>query len=266
MNNFAIFKYLGRFLAPGLVSQTYKLHPASKKLAFDLYPRNFGRAVVLTEFITIFQERFGNISYVKVAVVGGYENEPEVLALKQLGISVDLTILGIDRDMLQLDLNEVSLNNLDVEFDLILCSQVWEHVWNHQNAFLNLLSLMQSGTYLWIACPTSNRAHGSPEYFSAGFTSDYFENNLKALGLSIVSAGQVGTARNYRATHTLPSWLSVKEHRFPILNSFADFKLYQRGFLFFRYLFRNLELQIFSGKLTSETRLATESWVLAQKI
>ncbi len=265
MNTFMIIDYLRRFLTPGLVGKTYELNPISKKMAFSLYPRNFGRAVVLTEFISMIQKSFESMPNLKVAVVGGYRNEPEVVALELLGFKVDLTILGIEVDMLQLNLNEVPNNKLDDEFDLVLCSQVWEHVWNHQNAFLNLLSLMRSGTYLWIACPASNRAHGSPDYFSAGFTSDYFKNNLQSLGLSIIAGGQVGSARNHRATHTLPVWLSVQEHRFPILNTFVNFKLYQRGFLVFRYLFRNLELQMFSGKLTSEIRFATESWVLAQK-
>jgi hypothetical protein len=255
---------LAMLLAPGLASTPTPLNDFSKKLAIEIYPKNFGRAIVLTEFITQVSSVFKVGTTIRVAVVGGYPLEPELLALRHLGYSTEVTIFGIESDMKYLDLNTISEKNIENRFDLILCSQVWEHIWNHGNAFHNLLSLMNSGAYLWLACPASNRAHGSPDFFSAGFTSGYFVNNLKQLGLEVISRGQLGSARNYRATHFMPEWLSVKSHQWPISNTFIGSNLTKRALYTFRYFFRNLELHLFSGKVTSDDKYATESWIFSR--
>ena len=52
-------------------------------------------------------------------------------------------------------------------FDLILCSQVWEHIWHHGNAFENIENLTSSGSYLWLASLASHRAtHSLPIWLS----------------------------------------------------------------------------------------------------
>lgn len=257
---------LGRLLTPGLLSELIVLDSVSKKLAFEIQPNNFGRAIVLTEFVREISEVFTPGSTIRVAVVGGYPSEPELRALSRLGYQAEVTIFGIESNMKYLNLNALSETSAGDKFDLILCSQVWEHIWNHGNAFQNLFSLMDSGTYLWLACPASNRAHGSPDFFSAGFTSGYFAKNLDFLGLTVISSGQLGTARNYRATHTMPEWLSLKSHRIPISNTFVGSKVLKQLIFTVRYLLRNIELHFFSGKITSNESFATESWILARKI
>jgi SAM-dependent methyltransferase len=234
--------------------------------AYGLCPENFGRALILTEFLTQVNIYFSPRSHLKVAIVGGYRTEPEIRALEYLGFSLDLHIFGIEENMMALDLNESSNSSLtsQSDFDLILCSQVWEHIWNHNVAFANVSSLMKSGTYLWIAAPSSNRPHGSPHYFSAGFTSDYFANNLSRLGLLVKSHGHLGTRRNYLATHTLPTWLSVKVHRFPPLAAFSEHRSLPRMFLSFRYIVKTFGLLFASKKITDNRKFATESWALAK--
>jgi hypothetical protein len=231
-----------------------------------LCPENFGRALVLSKFIDIATEIFPISSRIRVAIVGGYQTEPEIRALKYLGYEVEIEVFGIEDNMIALDLN-VALSGIQkygMSFDLILCSQVWEHIWNHDVALKNLMSIMNQGSYLWIASPASNRAHGSPFYFSAGFTSEYFANNLSKAGLIIRTYGQIGTRRNYLATHTLPAWLSVRGHKLPPIFSFSHLKLTTRIFYTVRYSMETISLISKSAHITSDSKYATESWVLAR--
>ena len=164
-------------------------------------------------------------------------------------------------------MNQIFEEKLDVNFDLILCSQVWEHVWCHENAFRNILKFMKSGSHVWLACPASNRAHAGPDYqyFSAGFTRTYLTKNVARLGLKVLASGQLGSARFYRATHTMPIWLTVKSHKIPILHSFREYEIGTRIAMITRYFLRNLELFLFSSKITSNDAFATESWIFAKK-
>ena len=242
----------------------YPLDPNLKKLANRINPGNFGRACVLTEFMSQILMNFEFGSKLNVAVIGGGVNEAEILALERLGFSTDVRVFGIDGNE-YLDLNQIFEEEFNFNLDLVLCSQVWEHVWCHENAFRNIFQIMPTGSHVWLACPTSNRAHASPDYFSAGFTRTYLVNNLESLGLSVIASGQLGTARCYRATHTMPVWLTVKSHMIPILHPFSGYKKGTRIALIVRYFFRNLELFLFSNKITSDDAFSTESWIFAKK-
>jgi hypothetical protein len=239
----------------------------ARSLAKKICPENFGRALVLSKFIVEVIAIFPVGSVIRVAVVGGYRSEPEIRALQQLGFEVEVKVFGIEDNMISFDLNIArSLSQKSTEnFDLILCSQVWEHVWNHAVALDQLISLMNQGTHLWIAAPASNRAHGSPFYFSAGFTAEYFANNLSRVGLRIISYGQIGTRRNYLATHTLPTWLSISGHRMPPLSAFSEYKRQYRVLYSIRYFLKTFNLLFTSSKVTANDKYATESWVMARK-
>jgi hypothetical protein len=257
---------LGKRIAPTLFTKKHSLDPRTKRLAEDIFPINFGRSLVLAEFISQISSTFELGSKLKVAVLGGSALEPEIIALERLGFTVELRIFGIEKDSENLNLNVYSEEKFDSDFDLILCSQVWEHIWCHVNAFKNILRIIPGESLLWLACPTSNRAHASPDYFCAGFTQTYFINNLNRIGFTVVASGQLGTARNYRATHTMPIWLTVKSHKFPILHTFPEYKIATRIALVARYFLRNFELFFFSPKITSDDAFATETWVFARKV
>ena len=236
-------------------------------MAFRVCPENFARALVVAEFLTVFSKKFPPSTKITVAVVGGSKDEPEVRALKALGVTVETRLFGIEKGMTFHDLNESheDAGNSREFFDLVLCSQVWEHLWDHAAAFKNLQRLMSSQTCLWLACPASNRAHGSPSYFAAGFTAEYLCNNLARSGMSIVSSGQLGSSRNYRALHTMPTWLSVKGHEFPPLWAFSGQVPARKILLTIRFFARTLELLLFSPRVTDDMQCATESWACAQK-
>ena len=227
---------------------------------------NFSREILVIQFLEHIlpelDKREGSLS---VAVVGGNLSEPELLALQKLGFNLKVTILGVEMSGdSYLDLN-IPIGVEQLNFDIVICSQVLEHVWDLDSAFRNLYLLLGPNSLLWISSPASNRFHGSPEYFFAGFSEDLLRKMALKFGFKDVRTGTFGTHRNYIATHSLDIWLSPRGHRFPILFAFDSKEPLIRLILTFRYFFRLIYLSFLSGKLSLNPRYASESWVLARK-
>jgi hypothetical protein len=70
-----------------------------------------------------------------IAVIGGSRDEPELELLKLRGFNLTIKLYGIENYEHHLDLNLPTMDHKFEKFDLILCSQVLEHIWNHQNSF-----------------------------------------------------------------------------------------------------------------------------------
>ena len=125
-----------------------------------------------------------------IAVVGGTSRDPEVLEIKRISPTATLDFFGIenphsDTNFTYLDLND-PIQNLKNKYDLVLCSQVLEHVWNIENTFNVLVSLVSKNGFIWFNCPASNMAHGSPAYYSAGYTAEFVAKNLESRGFAIL--------------------------------------------------------------------------------
>jgi SAM-dependent methyltransferase len=196
-----------------------------------------------------------------IAVVGGASNEPE-LQIFQNKIGLELHSFGIDSKtgiskFNYLDLN-VAQDKPDLQFDLILCSQVLEHVWDVRQALSNLVALTKPGGLLWVACPASNYAHGSPDYFSAGYQPSLIEKLLENEGKEIISSGLLGTKRYYFMTHAIQIWGSKKEHTSPLTSGFSRY--------FFLQIFERLFAYLRSSKIISSPKYATETYVLGKKL
>jgi SAM-dependent methyltransferase len=147
-----------------------------------------------------------------VALVGG-KHDPELSIFDEKQI----TTFGIDGESEFLDLNSSNSEfSSNAKFDLVVCNQVLEHVWNHQSFFENLKMLVQPGGYLWITAPASNFVHSSPHYYSAGFTSPYLEKNLIKHGFEVVNVGELSSKRNYLMRHSFNLWLSAAESNNPL--------------------------------------------------
>lgn len=199
----------------------------------------------------------------KVAVIGGSGDEPEISLLRQLLPVFELYILGVDNlaDTF-FDLNTTNPSHSE-KYDLILCSQVLEHIWAHENAFVQFQKLLATDGHLWISCPASNRPHGSPDYFSAGFTSSFLVNHAEQVNLTVRGSGTFGSKRNYFAVHLLNNWLTPKGHQWPVLFCFEGKKYWKQIVLTVRYFSIVIMLHFVSKKLTTSLRYSTESWLLA---
>ncbi len=190
-----------------------------------------------------------------LGVVGGHAREPELPLTEYKSI----TFYGIESDestnTKYLDLNLPQPNSS--QHDLVLCSQVLEHVYDVKQAIENLGYLVSQGGYIWIACPTSNYPHGSPEFFSAGYTPELVARLLAAQGFQILHAEKYGSARMHFFTHTLQYWPTRAVYDCPL------------RFRISRYVFRDFfwrTLATFkSPKFNSNLHHATETVVFAQK-
>jgi SAM-dependent methyltransferase len=213
------------------------------------------------EIVKKFEEATGPHlpSIQRVALVGGGIGEAEIELLKK-NSTFDVTYFGIERipneNFFFLDLNYDTA--FEDSFDLVVCSQVLEHVWNHQTFFDNLTKLVKARGLLWIGCPASNYPHGSPEYFSAGFAPDYLINNLRMRNLELLLSGSLGSKRYYYLTHSLQIWGSKNLHRFPIF--FGISRYYPREFLGRLY---SLWLD---SRVVHGIKYATETYVFFQKL
>lgn len=226
---------------------------------------NMGREWLLHIFAHKIVDQFNPVHPISIGIIGGTIDDPEFLMMQNRFHVSRFEILGIENPTIYLDLNSGQGIEVIERFDLLLCSQVLEHVWNHSRAFETIALLLKPNGLLWMNTPASNRPHGSPEYFSAGFTPDYLSLNLTMKGLNVIDSGSVGSKRNYYATHLLPYWLSVKAHQFPVFFQRYKTSVAKNFYFSFRYFFTNVMLQFTSSQLRTDIEFSTESWVIATR-
>ncbi len=201
-----------------------------------------------------------------VAVVGGSEKDPEAKILVEMGIDA-IDYYGIDPGMIKLDLN--SPYKPIKTYDLVINSQVLEHIYDVKQGLQTLANLTSSGGFLWIGCPASNRSHGSPHYFSAGYQPELIINILKLFSFNQLSSGVLGSKRLYFMTHALRVWPSKGELRHPVLN--YDFNRRNEKIImkFIRFIY-DLPGRVYSAAISdrylSTIEYATETYVFGQKI
>jgi hypothetical protein len=208
-----------------------------------------------------------NIDLSSCLVVGGTPQDPEYQFIKSLGGSTQTRFLGIEEtesNFHYLDLNESPRHLMSGK--LVLCSQVLEHVWNHKSFFLNLSELTEKNGYLWLNVPMSNFVHGSPDYYSAGFATEYLVKNLEENQFEIISSGSIGSRRYYAATHLLGTWLTEKEHKNPLFN--YHFQPGTKLGIIKKLIIdlsRRVPLLLLSKRVTDQPRYATEAFVFAKR-
>ena len=167
-----------------------------------------------------------------------------------------------------LDLNStLGINNWSGQFDLVLCSQVIEHIFNLPLAVDTICRLSKPKGFVWFGFPTSNFPHGSPEYFSAGYPFQTIVHFLPAQ-FKVVTSGQIGSKRHYLWIHTLRDWPSLAELTHPIasiwtlwISNTGICEKFRRT----KKRLRHLGLILGKNTINSELQWATEGWVLAQK-
>jgi SAM-dependent methyltransferase len=205
----------------------------------------------------------------RVGILGGSSKEPELLELLKIYPDSAVTYLGIEKGInenpfIDLDLNECGL--MDQSFDIVICAQVLEHVWNLENCMKNLSKIVNPrGGLLWLNCPASNMVHGSPEYFSAGYSSEMLIRNLENHQFEVILADSIGSRRLYFFTHALQYWPSKFELAHPLL-TYRPLRSYGRRFIPETFLgfFGRLYSLFLSNKKLSKSRYDTETFVLAK--
>lgn len=211
-----------------------------------------------------------DINPTEIAVVGGSSEDPEVKLLRFKYPRAQITFLGIDNyggevNWIDLDLN--TCKQVKNQYELVVCSQVLEHIWNMEVAFDCLTQLVKQSGYLWLNCPASNIAHGSPDYFSAGYTPGYLSANLYERRFNSLVVGNIGSERYYKTTHLLRHWATEAEHGNPVLGYRISqpVTLGKIKEMFFRLPGR-LIMITWSKQKCEDLNYATESFYFGQKI
>lgn len=229
------------------------------------------RWIVTDEFSQLICPLIDKIN--KVAIVGGSCKDPEMRWLKKNRPSVQFYYFGIepvsiesneDEGFSYFDLNQEQDFQIQ-EYDLVFCAQVLEHVWDVKQALYNLVSLTAPGGYIFVNCPASCRAHGSPEYYSAGYQPQLLVNLLINMDVEPLVSNVVGSSRAYYFEHQLRRWPRKDEYKFPLRLQLSC----ENGFwAIVRWIFilpKNLVAMTKKAKPNSNIDTGIQTYVLARK-
>jgi hypothetical protein len=233
------------------------------------FGRNSMREAVTKKFIEFVNSQ--NILIEKLAVVGGTSLDPEVAYLLKNFPGLEIHFFDVDNSNNESNFHYCDLNREDVSesfnqyFDLVLSSQVIEHVWNHFTYFNFLVKIVKPGAFVWVNCPTSNMVHGSPDYYSAGMTSSYLAKNLELRNAKTLYSGQLGNQRFYLAIHLGRYWQTPRENRHPV----TGYNFQKGSFLgvakkFFLELPSRVLLIFFTNRNDASYDYSTESYIAVQ--
>tara|TARA_Y100001958_G_C21243055_1_gene571656 strand:- start:1701 stop:2486 length:786 start_codon:yes stop_codon:yes gene_type:complete len=244
---------------------------------------NFGRILLLDRFEKLINQ-VGFSNKLSVAVIGGTKDEPEITLLKSMGFDLDVYTYGIeDYDDFYFDLNEENKDLLSQDFDLIICGQVLEHIWNSLNFSENICKLMNTETLTFIHCPKSNYHHGHT-YYSAGYSKEFLKE-IFTNRIEIINYGELGTPRLYTSIHLLKHWINTKEamagkisydtwfsYLWNLKNSKPKIRNFSKKILFqisFKRILINILLQGLENIENNDKLVKSESYIffkLAKKI
>lgn len=87
----------------------------------------------------------------------------------------------------------------DASFDVVLCTEVFEHLPNPALAIREFSRLLKSGGKLIITAPFCSLTHFAPYHFATGFNKYYYEKQFAENGLSLVSIEANGNYFEYMA-------------------------------------------------------------------
>jgi SAM-dependent methyltransferase len=228
-----------------------------------------GRAQVVKEFREWAVPILADRENLKIGLVGGSPKDPELRYLPD-NLGNHLIYLGIDPSVSETFMyQDLNLDNQENEpnFDLLICSQVLEHLWNTKEAFSNFNRLLKPGGHLWIACPASNFVHGSPDYYSAGYSTEMLEKLGGQTGFAILKSGFSGTKREYLSRHLLHIWFHEKHlERIGFIRFGTPSNFVFKFWFNFLTLPSRLVLALSTNEELGDPMFACESWSLQVKI
>jgi SAM-dependent methyltransferase len=204
---------------------------------------------------------------IKIGIVGGSRNEHELKVLDELRIKYELYILNITGETdYFLDLNSKTNILPSFKFDLVLCSQVLEHIWNIENAIKILKDLSKTDGYIYLNVPFSNMVHRDEisDFCTPGYSSSFLRKNFEHAGLSTINSVDFGTRRLYNSIHLLQIWLYAHELQFPLTfgkQRMSKFRIVRKVFNLSLYT----KLLVWDNNWIENGQFSTESLIFAKK-
>jgi len=165
---------------------------------------HYGRVVSLCWFYHMMNSmRSLNQSYVGVISGDANELEPRLLHYDRIDY------LNF-RDDSRYDLDLSWKNQAPKHFDITICNQVLEHVFNPHQAFQNLIHHTRPGGLIWISIPTINCIHGEPHFYSSGYHPRFLERLARSNNLEIVGVSHWGSVR-FLLHQVTGKWLNFNQ-------------------------------------------------------
>jgi ubiquinone/menaquinone biosynthesis C-methylase UbiE len=116
----------------------------------------------------------------------------------------------------------------DETFDVVMCTEVLEHVPNPVKVIRELSRVLKQGGMLIVTAPFNSLTHFAPFHFATGFNRFFYEHHLKALHHEIIEMSVNGNYFEYIAQETrrLPDVISKyapsQAKRIPALASLLE--------------------------------------------
>jgi len=238
---------------------------------------------VRRESLPVFQQNIfpylkqRKLNSVRVAILGGSLQDPEISLLNENFTLESVQFLGIDNANIgdcvfqYLDFNEVTTEISPLNIDLAICTGVVEHLWNLDGMFKNFQILVPDSALLWVSFPVSQIPHGSPEWYSSGYNPEMISKLAKLNGFSCLGSGHFGNRRNYLFRHLLHLWPEKGDEVWfafrwplfsylPIPGSLCKKLMHQ-----FLTVPDRLILQFASKQTVNNLMTSTAGWVLLEK-
>ena len=150
-------------------------------------------------------------------------DQKKIIGSKDDGLGANL-----DYDYGKLDYigNVWNINEDDNFFDVILCTEVLEHITKPINTIKEFSRLLKPGGTLILTAPSNCLRHMDPYFFYTGFSDRWFEKILIENGFVIKEIQQIG---DYY------SWLSTEMARTILNHNFFTKLILFPAFLYFYY-------------------------------
>lgn len=157
-----------------------------------------------------------------VLIVGGSDNEPEIKLLENNIIANYFflnnydslsTVYNIHHDMNK----PYSDSQYFEKFDLIICNQVLEHLYDLNQTLINLNFLLNKDGFIWLTFPASNFYHKSPDFFSTGYSTEIIKKLSDKYNLKIIFSDTLCNQREYYYRHLVRRWPSKNDFYYPLL-------------------------------------------------
>lgn len=224
--------------------------------------REVSQDIFFSELIEKNNQLFKN--NLSVLIVGGDENEPEKKIIENVAnasFHYLNIVLSNKKNHIFHDLNlEYTNKQFEKYFDVILCNQVFEHIYDINQALINLEFLLNKNGLIWLTFPASNFYHESPEFYSSGYSVDIITKLIENKGLEVLFEETLCNQRTYLYRHVLNIWPGEKEffHPFTVLMYFKG-TLLNRILQNFCTLPHRFLIAISSKKFNNDKRYQCES-------
>jgi SAM-dependent methyltransferase len=114
-----------------------------------------------------------------------------------LGDATGLQTGSWDTTRINLVCDIVNIPELDASFDVVLCSEVFEHLPDPLKALEEFSRLLKPGGKLIVTAPFASFVHFAPYHFASGFSKYWYEHHLPMRGLTIQTLSPNGDWFSY---------------------------------------------------------------------